>query len=260
QRKPVLAGLSAAAMVLLFVAAVLAAMGYHARVAADLAGKAQHEAEEHASNLAAKNQFLKDLDENAAEDLKRLKELKKLRDDETGRERAQNRAKEYLAAMREAARLAQDEQFEQMLAILEKWRPQPGEKDLPGWEWHYMQALAARLSLARPEQAAALPDDGLYFTLSGHARAIQRLDWSPDGTRLASYDDKGTIKFWHVTTGKETASLMIDPPPTRRDQTDFARARLFGRDDAWDPQGRRRAIVDGGGIVRIVDAASGRVE
>src|SRR5262249_34939200 len=67
---------------------------------------------------------------------------------------------------------------------------------------------------------------------------------------------------WRVTTGKETASLMIDPPPERRDQTDSATAHpsFFGRDDAWDPQGRRRAIVDGGGIVRIVDAASGRVE
>jgi WD40 repeat protein len=33
------------------------------------------------------------------------------------------------------------------------------------------------------------------------------LTFSPDGKTLVSGDDKGTIKFWHVTSGKELASF-----------------------------------------------------
>ena len=33
------------------------------------------------------------------------------------------------------------------------------------------------------------------------------LTFSPDGKTLASGDDGGTIKFWHVTSGKELASF-----------------------------------------------------
>jgi WD40 repeat protein len=44
-------------------------------------------------------------------------------------------------------------------------------------------------------------------TFKGHKGKVCSLIFSPDGTTLASGDDKGTIKFWHVISGKELASF-----------------------------------------------------
>src|SRR5262249_7696332 len=107
---------------------------------------------------------------------------------------------------------------------------------------------ALRHSLVRPEEAAALPDDAVYFTFAGHEAKILRLDWSPDGTRLSSYDEVGRLKVWDVTRGKQLASLPVEPRGLGLD----------GRPDAWGPGGRL-ALCDPGGAVRLLEADTGRV-
>ncbi len=47
----------------------------------------------------------------------------------------------------------------------------------------------------------------LLDTLSGHTAAIGALDWSPDGTRLASNSLDSSVKVWNVVTGALLATL-----------------------------------------------------
>src|SRR5262249_30867511 len=155
-------------------------------------------------------------------------------EEQARQERAKRRRLAYIEDMRKATKFAENEQFEPVLAVLEKWRARPGEPDERAWEGYYLQAPAARVSLGEPAEAAARRDEGVYLALAGHDRAIRRLDWSPDGTRLASYDEQGLLKLWDLTTGNETASRRLAPMPTGRPTR---------RGDAWSPDGRRLAVV-----------------
>ena len=44
----------------------------------------------------------------------------------------------------------------------------------------------------------------------GHCDYIRRLDFSPDGTRLASADEAGVLKLWEVATGRLLCDLVED--------------------------------------------------
>ncbi len=77
------------------------------------------------------------------------------------------------------------------LELLERHRPAPGEVDLRGFEWNYLWRLcggARELEIAR------------------HARRVGRLAFSPDGARLASGADDGTIV---LSDGGGTGSRML---------------------------------------------------
>ena len=43
-------------------------------------------------------------------------------------------------------------------------------------------------------------------------RWVQAVAWSPDGTRLATASDDGTVRVWNPTTGHTTATLRGQPP------------------------------------------------
>jgi WD40 repeat protein len=62
---------------------------------------------------------------------------------------------------------------------------------LRGWEWHYL------MRLCRLEQVV----------LRGHPAAVQSVQYSPDGGRLVTADEEGTIKVW-AATGKLLYSLQ----------------------------------------------------
>jgi WD40 repeat protein len=84
--------------------------------------------------------------------------------------------------------------------------------------------------------------------LKGHAQAISRLAFRPDGARLASTDCAGTVKVWEVSTGRELLSLR-------------------GHDAgiqalAWSADGARLATAINGrtgrpGEIRVWDARTG---
>jgi hypothetical protein len=84
-------------------------------------------------------------------------------------------------------------------------------------------------------------DDEWYFSLPGHGHPVARLDWSPEGRRLAVYDSEGWLRVLDVATGKEVFALQV--------------ARGV---PAWSPKGDRLALAAADGAVKILDAATGK--
>jgi WD40 repeat protein len=46
------------------------------------------------------------------------------------------------------------------------------------------------------------------FTLEGHTKAVQNVDFSPNGRRLATASLDGTTKVWSVDSGQELFTLL----------------------------------------------------
>src|SRR5262249_54949298 len=62
--------------------------------------------------------------------------------------------------------------------------------ELRGWEWHYLKRRChAELAI-----------------LHGHAKKASRAVFSPDGKRLATADDEGTLKVWDIAGDAQDAA------------------------------------------------------
>jgi WD40 repeat protein len=106
-----------------------------------------------------------------------------------------------------------------VLHLLEQQRPQPGEPDLRGFEWHYYHRLV-HADLRTLDFSAEL------------SSAIMGTMLSPDGSRFAAVTliDKGEpaarVRVWALATGKEVFSARADFGIARlsfsRDGTRFA--------------------------------------
>src|SRR5262249_13257473 len=120
---------------------------------------------------------------------------------------------------------------ERVQELLAHQRPKPGESDLRGFEWHYLNRLChAELLTIKGNGAlsVAYSPDGKRLanpsgdntvkvwdaqtgqelsTLRGHTGQVNSVAYSPDGKHLASASLDKTVKVWEVQTGQESLSL-----------------------------------------------------
>jgi WD40 repeat protein/serine/threonine protein kinase len=181
----------------------------------------------------------------------------------------QLRAELYATDLRLAHEAWQHGDLPRLRALLDRHRPGPGVADRRGFEWHYLDAVAAP------------PGRGLV----GCDTPVMAADLSPDGRVAATGDGQGVVKLWDVATGRELRSVRPSvagvtcvrfSPDGRRlaaggqdwavwifDTETVAQAgRLFGHTGtvtsvAWSPDGRK--LVSGGrdGRVNVWNAADG---
>jgi WD40 repeat protein/DNA-binding SARP family transcriptional activator len=97
-----------------------------------------------------------------------------------------------------------------------------GDRNLefqPGTNPQYGQALAVAWSPDGRWIASSSPGAEMWITdadsgerhigLAGHEGEVERIDWSPDGSRLATGSRDGTTRVWEVTDGGATEQITL---------------------------------------------------
>jgi eukaryotic-like serine/threonine-protein kinase len=95
-----------------------------------------------------------------------------------------------------------------------------------GWEWHYLKRLTR----------------GGLFTLYGHTGPVRSVSFSPDGTRILTSSEDGTVRVWDSRSGMSTLQLEV---------------RAMGA--AFSPDGTRILTGSDDDTSRVWDARSGRL-
>src|SRR5262249_29014997 len=141
----------------------------------------------------------------------------------------------YVSRINTAQREWEANHVGRVMDLLEACLPKEDEKDLRGFEWHYLWNLC----------------HGDRLTLKGHTDRVFCVAWSPDGRYLASVSKDGTVRIWEAAGGKQVHVL--------REPTHVG----FGK-VVFSPDGRLLASATGTsefgdlGTVRIWEAATGR--
>ncbi|MCF7816805.1 MAG: protein kinase [Kiritimatiellales bacterium] len=136
-------------------------------------------------------------------------------------------ARAYASDMGLAARLvSQPLGLGGVARLLSAWPDR--EPDQRGWEWYYLNGLCHQEVLA----------------IDAASNALSSVDWSPDGTRLASGGAGNEVRIWDATTGSLVATLS--------GHTDTVNA------VAWNPDGQRLASGGSDGSARIWDVTQSK--
>jgi WD40 repeat protein len=237
-----------------------------ARVDADRKREAAETAETAEKQARSDVEIEKKKVENALEDARREGE-------------ARRRAL-YLAEFNVARRAFDENQIYLVQEVLDRWQPgAKNERDLRGFEWHYLSRLCRAELYTLPDQrapswtvafspksnllaAAALDDPGQQtggatnrvqifdavtrkagLTFRRHAASVIALAFSPDGKRVASADVGGKTFVWEVETGKVAASRQDQADVPIRQIQDGAAGLAFAPEGAVLALGLRKGGV-----------------
>lgn len=124
----------------------------------------------------------------------------------------------------------------------------------PGQRFERIEAFANALEQALRPQGPVIvrlldppkpaivskPIGTTLFIYRGHTNWVNAVDWSPDGTQIASSSDDGTVQVWDAVTGREISNYRLG---------------AYKRAVAWSPDGKRLAAGGSDCRVHVWDVA-----
>ncbi len=138
---------------------------------------------------------------------------------------------QYAADMKLGEQAFENGRFTRVATLVEDHRPRPetGQADRRGFEWHYLRAVS----------------DLELMTIRAHKGTATYLAFSPDSSALATCGLDGVVRLWDAPTGRLIREFL--------GHTELPKVVAF------DPTGRRIASGGFDRVVRIWDVASGGV-
>jgi eukaryotic-like serine/threonine-protein kinase len=98
--------------------------------------------------------------------------------------------------------------------LLNRYRPEPGQVDLRGWEWRLLWNQCRGDS---------------WFSLKGHSNRVYTVDFSPDGRWLVSAGYDNMVFLWDIATRRSVATVKAAHEGSEARMTPV----LFSRDGRW---------------------------